>query len=89
MRRLIWSSEAREDYLWWERQDKETLKRINRLILDVQRFGPGDGVGKPERLRGADSGLWSRRIDEANRFVHRIIGDDVEIVACKTRYDDH
>lgn len=63
--RLSWEDEAWEDYLYWQGQDKRTLKRINALIKDIQRT-PYEGIGKPEPLRENLSGMWSRRIDEIN-----------------------
>ena len=67
--RLLWEDRAWEDYLYWQAQDKRTLKRINVLISDIRRT-PYEGIGKPEPLRGNLSGYWSRRIDEANRIVY-------------------
>ena len=76
------------DYLYWEGQDKKTLKRINNLIEDIERNGH-DGIGKPESLRNDMSGWWSRRIDEKNRLVYRLIGGEaVEISQCKGHYGD-
>ena len=76
------------DYLFWQTQDQKTLKKINQLINDITRNGY-DGIGKPEALRGDLSGWWSRRIDEKNRLVYRLVGDDVvEISQCKGHYDD-
>ncbi|MEZ3486598.1 MAG: Txe/YoeB family addiction module toxin [Lachnospiraceae bacterium] len=83
----IWFDEAWEDYIYWQTQDKKTLKRINILLKDIER-GRYDGIGKPEPLRGDMSGLWSRRIDDVNRLVYRIRGDVMEIVSCRGHYDD-
>ena len=66
--RLLWEDRAWSEYLYWQTQDKKTLKRINALIKDIQR-SPYEGIGKPEPLRGNLSGWWSRRIDETNRIV--------------------
>ena len=85
----VWSPEAWEDYVWWQGQDKRTLGRINSLIKDIDRGDPFDGLGKPEALCGGLSGLWSRRIDEANRLVYRIVGANLEIVSCRMHYGDH
>jgi toxin YoeB len=77
-----------KDYLFWEEQDKRVLKQINKLITDIERNGY-DGIGKPEQLRSDLSGWWSRRIDEKNRLVYRIIDDEaVEISQCKGHYGD-
>ena len=74
------------DYLFWVDQDKRVLKQINKLITDIERNGY-DGIGKPEPLRGDLSGWWSRRIDEKNRLVYRLIGEEaVEILQCKGHY---
>ena len=69
--RKIWFDEAWEDYLYWQTQDKKTLKRVNALIKDIERE-PFAGIGKPEPLKGDLSGLWSRRVDDTNRIVYRI-----------------
>ena len=60
MRDLVWASEAWEDYLWWQAQDRKTLKRINALLRDIARNGQGAGIGKAEPLKGRYSGWWSR-----------------------------
>lgn len=83
----VWFDEAWEDYIYWQMQDRKTLKRINVLLKDIER-GNFDGIGKPEPLRGDMSGFWSRRIDDVNRLVYRIRGDVVEIVSCKGHYED-
>ena len=81
-----WFDEAWEDYLYWQMQDKKTLKRINILLRDIER-SPFDGIGKPEPLRGELSGFWSRRIDEKNRLLYRVSRDSLEILSCKGHYD--
>ena len=83
----IWFDEAWEDYLYWQSQDKKTLKRINELIRDVERDNYS-GVGKPEPLKGSLSGFWSRRIDETNRLVYRIRDGKLEILSCRGHYED-
>jgi len=83
-----WFEEAWDDYVWWQTQDKKTLKRINALIKDSQRNGYG-GIGKPEPLKGDLSGFWSKQIDDANRFVYRIQDGRLEILSCKGHYDDY
>jgi len=76
------------DYTYWIGQDKKTIKRINNLIEDIERNGH-DGIGKPEPLRNDLSGWWSRRIDDKNRLVYRLIGDNaVEISQCIGHYGD-
>lgn len=83
----IWDSEAWEDYLYWQTQDKKTLKRINQLIKDIDRNGY-DGIGKPEPLKYDMQGCYSRKIDETNRLVYYIEDDNVIILQCKTHYRD-
>ncbi len=85
----IFSPEAWDDYVYWQNQDKKTLKKINALIKDIQHSGAECGIGKPEALKGELSGFWSRRIDEKNRLVYRVTGSNLEIVSCKTHYGDH
>ena len=81
----IWQDEAWEDYLYWQIQDRKTLKRINLLLQDIDRNGY-EGIGKPEPLKGNLSGWWSRRIDDVNRLVYRITGEQVEIAQCRSHY---
>lgn len=83
----VWFDEAWDDYLYWQTQDKKTLKRINILLKDIEREH-FEGIGKPEPLKGELSGFWSRRIDDANRFVYRISGNVLEILSCRGHYDD-
>ncbi|MDR2506163.1 MAG: Txe/YoeB family addiction module toxin [Oscillospiraceae bacterium] len=77
------------DYVYWQIQDRKTLKRINRLLEDISR-GSGDALGKPETLLGSLAGRLSRRIDEKNRLIYRIVEDAsaVEVVQCRGHYDD-
>ena len=83
----IWFDEAWIDYIYWQTQDKKTLKRINNLIKDTER-NPFEGIGKPEPLKGNLSGFWSRHIDDTNRFVYRICNDKLEILSCRDHYED-
>jgi len=83
----IWDDFAWEDYLYWQKQDRKTLKRINQLLQDIDRNGYS-GIGKPEPLKGDFQGYWSRRIDETNRLIYRIVGEGVEILQCRTHYGD-
>ena len=83
--RKIWQEEAWEDYLYWQTQDKKTLKRINLLIQDIER-NPFEGIGKPEPIKYDLSGYWSRRIDDSNRIVYKVNGDALEILQCRTHY---
>ena len=83
----IWFDEAWEDYLWWQSQDKKILKKINRLLKDIERGG-NDGLGKPEPLKGEFEGFWSRRIDSEHRLIYRLVDEIVEILSCKGHYND-
>ncbi|MBR6061734.1 MAG: Txe/YoeB family addiction module toxin [Spirochaetales bacterium] len=82
----IWFDEAWADYLYWQREDKKILKRINELIKDTER-NHFSGIGKSEPLRNNLSGFWSRRIDDKNRFVYRITNNTLEILSCKGHYE--
>ena len=77
-----------KDYIYWETEDKKTLKRINKLIEDISRNG-NEGIGKPEPLSGDLVGFWSRRINDKDRLIYKIEGDDICILACRYHYDDH
>ena len=83
----LWHDDAWEDYLNWQTQDKKTLRRINKLIQDIERNGY-NGIGKPEPLKGDLSGLWSVKIDEKNRIVFKIEDDKLEIWQCGSHYRD-
>ncbi|MCX4343162.1 MAG: Txe/YoeB family addiction module toxin [Kineothrix sp.] len=85
--RLLWEDRAWEDYLYWQMQDKRTLKRINLLINDIKRT-PFEGIGKPEPLRGSLSGYWSRRIDETNRIVYFWKDNVIYVISCRGHYED-
>ena len=87
MSNLSFSENAWEDYLYWQMQDKKTLRKINQLLQDIQRNGY-DGIGKPEPLKGELSGLWSRRIDDKNRLVYMVTDNLIFILQCKGHYDD-
>ncbi len=84
--RLVWTAAAWDDYLWWQGQDRKTLKRINLLIGDTLRQ-PFDGIGKPEPLRENLSGFWSRRIDDTHRLVYVVFEGDLVIIACRYHYE--
>ncbi len=79
--------EAWDDYVYWQGQDKKTLRRINLLLQDISRSA-FEGIGKPEPLRGDLSGWWSRRIDDSNRLIYRIEEDNLIIANCRTHYGD-
>ncbi|MBT9605567.1 Txe/YoeB family addiction module toxin [Microbacterium sp.] len=83
-RKLAWTAEAWDDYLYWQTQDRKTLRRINQLLADTLREDPFEGIGKPEPLKHALAGAWSRRIDEANRLVYT--ADDTHVTVLQARY---
>jgi toxin YoeB len=85
VRKLAWTDAAWLDYLYWQGQDKKTLKRINMLIADTKK-SPFEGIGKPEALRENLAGFWSRRIDESNRLVYAVDDAFVTIIACWYHY---
>jgi len=84
---FAFTEEGFADYVYWQTQDRKTLKRINALLKDIERNGYS-GIGKPEALKENKSGFWSRRIDEENRLVYRIVNGQVEIAQCRGHYDD-
>lgn len=84
---ITFRPQAWEDYQYWQKQDKKTLKRINRLIKDIGRSWY-EGIGKPEPLTGDLAGCWSRRIDGQNRLVYFIEGGQINIVQCKSHYGE-
>ena len=87
MAEKIWSDEAWDDSLYWQVQDKKTLKRINLLIRDIERNGPLNAIGEPEALRHDLHGYYSRRIDGTNRLVYRMEDDRIYISQCLTHYE--
>ncbi len=87
MNKIIFTEKAFEEYLYWQTQDRKTLRRINLLLKDIAR-GNFDGIGKPEPLRGNLTGFWSRRIDEANRLVYCVKEEQIEVYQCRGHYDD-
>ena len=82
---LAWAATAWEDYLYWQQQDKQMLKRINLLIKDIQRQ-PFVGIGEPEPLRHNWSGYWSRRIDKEHRLVYKATDELLIIAQCRYHY---
>ncbi len=84
---ITWSDEAWDDYLYWQTQDKKILKGINQLIKDIERE-PFSGIGKPEPLKYKYQGCFSRRIDDTNRIIYRIVDGKIEILQCRSHYDD-
>jgi toxin YoeB len=75
-----------EDYIYWQTQDRKTLKKINQLLSDIVR-SPFSGIGKPEPLKEDLSGCWSRRIDDKNRLVYSVNTDSILVYSCKSHYE--
>ncbi|MDJ0632602.1 MAG: Txe/YoeB family addiction module toxin [Xenococcaceae cyanobacterium MO_188.B29] len=84
-RLLAWTDEAWDSYVYWQSQDKKTLKRINKLIR-AAKSTPFEGIGKPEPLKENLSGFWSRRIDETNRLVYAVDDKYLTIISCRFHY---
>ena len=83
--KLTFTEAAWDDYLWWLAQDRQTLKRINRLIEDAKR-DPFEGIGKPEPLKHTLAGAWSRRTTEEHRLVYLPETDQLTILSCRYQY---
>lgn len=81
----VFTKNGREDYIYWQTEDKKTLKKINKLIEDICRNG-NSGIGKPEPLLRDLSGFWSRRINEKDRLVYKIDEKNVYIISCRYHY---
>ena len=85
--RKTWTDAGWDDYLYWQQQDKKTLRKVNDLIKDIERNGVREGIGKPEPLKDNLQGFWSRRIDEKNRLVYSLVDDgSLCIIACRGHY---
>ena len=82
-----WTDEAWEDFEYWLKQDKKTLKRILLLLKDIDRNG-NEGIGKPEPLTGNLAGFWSRRVNDKDRLIYKIDDENVYILACRYHYSD-
>ena len=85
--RIAFEERGWEEYLYWQTQDKKTLKRINALLKDMSRT-PFSGLGKPEPLKNNLSGYWSREIDEKNRIVYKIENNQIIVAQCGEHYND-
>ncbi len=84
-RLLAWTPEAWTDYLYWQQQDRKTLRRVNLLLAAALR-DPFDGVGKPEALKQNLAGFWSRRIDDTNRLVYAVSDSHLTVISCRYHY---
>jgi toxin YoeB len=83
---LVFTELSWEDYLFWQKNDKQKLKRINEILKDISR-NPYDGIGKPEPLKFNYAGFWSRRIDEEHRLIYRVDDDEIQIAKCRFHYN--
>ena len=84
---IQWDIDAWNDYIYWQTQDRKTLKRINLLIKDISR-SPFEWLGKPEPLKGTLTGFWSRRIDEENRLVYVVEEKVIILISCRGHYEN-
>jgi toxin YoeB len=84
-RKLAWTEAVWSDYLYWQGQDRKTLRRINKLIESTLRY-PFEGIGKPEPLKENLAGFWSRRIDDTHRLLYAVEDDYLTIIACRYHY---
>lgn len=82
---LLFTKEAWEDYLYWQVQDKKNLKKINALLKEIAR-SPFEGSGKPEPLKHALQGCWSRRINQEHRLVYEVFEDRIHVISCRYHY---
>jgi len=83
--KILFTANSWEDYLYWQRNNKKILKRINQLIKDIKR-NPFHGIGKPEPLKYELSGCWSRRINDEHRLVYEIKKNELTVISCKFHY---
>lgn len=83
--KLVFSEQAWEDYLYWQKTDRKTVQRINTLVKEITRT-PHEGIGKPEPLKHALSGYWSRRINNEHRIVYKIADDSLFIAQLRYHY---
>lgn len=84
--KFVFTELSWEDYLFWQKNDMQKMKRINELLKDISR-NPYEGIGKPETLRFNYAGFWSRRIDEEHRLIYRFVDDEIQIAKCRFHYD--
>jgi len=84
--RITFSKNSWEDYISWQKEDKNILKKINQLIKEIQR-SPYQGLGNPEPLKYELTGFWSRRIDHEHRLVYQVFENELLIYSCKYHYD--
>lgn len=82
---ITFTSDSWDDYLYWQKNDKKIIKRINELIKDIKR-SPFEGIGKPEPLKFQLQGCWSRRIDQEHRIVYEVADESILIIGCRFHY---
>jgi toxin YoeB len=82
---ILFTDDAWEDYLYWQQTDKQTLRKINQLLKEIQRT-PFSGLGKPEPLKHQLQGCWSRRIDSEHRLVYEITDNTLKVIGCRFHY---
>ena len=82
---ILFTDDAWEDYLYWQQTDKQTLRKINQLLKEMQRT-PFTGIGKPEPLKHQLQGCWSRRIDSEHRLVYEITDNTLKVIGCRFHY---
>lgn len=85
-KKLAWTDEAWKDYIYWQTQDRKTLKRANKLLEDIRQNDPFKGTGKPEPLKETLSVFWSRRIDDTNRFVYGVDKEYIAVISGRYHY---
>ena len=83
--KLVFADEAWDDYLYWQKQDRRMVERINKVIQETRR-SPFEGIGKPEQLKHALAGFWSRRINDEHRMVYKVDGDALLIAQLRFHY---
>ncbi len=82
---ILFTDDAWEDYLYWQQTDKQTLKKINQLLKEIQ-CTPFTGIGKPEPLKHQLQGCWSRRIDSEHRLIYEIVDNTLRVIGCRFHY---
>ena len=87
MMNKVFTDNGRKDYVYWQTEDRKTLKKINALLNDISRSG-NEGIGKPEPLAGELSGFWSRRINDKDRLIYKIDEHNIYILSCRYHYND-
>lgn len=83
----VFTKNGWDDYIYWQTEDRKTLRKINQLIEDISRSG-NEGAGKPEALSGNLAGFWSRRINDKDRLIYKIDNENIYILACRYHYGD-